>query len=74
MEYATARSGVCRVRVIAAQFRGHEVEPAFLGASFGNQRLYILLGVGAHYEEDEVGPDCTCTLESCVELEGDGDG
>ena len=54
-EYAAARNGFYRSRVSAMRLRGHDVGPAFLGTSVANQRLYILLGVGKHYEETEVG-------------------
>ena len=73
-EYAAARSGVHRARVGVIHFDGHGAGPAFLGTSFANQRLYVLLGVGKHYEENEVAPGWTWALGSCVELEGDGDG
>ena len=63
---------VCTESVIAAHFHGHEVGPAFLGASFVNRHLYILLDVGEHDEKTEVEPDWTRFPESCVGLEGDG--
>ena len=70
MENATARNGVCRVRAIVVDFHSHEVGPAFFGASFANQRLYILLWVGKYYEDNGVKTDWTWIPACCVELEG----
>ena len=67
MEYATARNGACRLRVSAMHLHGQEAGPAFLGTSVANQRLYILVRVGQHHEEAEVGLVRMRTPESLAE-------
>ena len=56
MGQVAAEGGVFRIlRAGAMHLHGYEAGPAILGTSFTDQRPYILLGVGAHYGENEVG-------------------
>ena len=51
---------------------GYEVGPAILETSRMDRRFYIILGIGAHYEENEVGLAWMWTRGSCAELDGVG--
>ena len=55
-------------------FHGYEVGLVILGTSCTDQRLHVLLGVGEHYEGNDVGSVWIWTPEGCAESDGIGGG